>query len=232
MLLSLAALAGAATVAVAAQDPQEKFVSEQAPLAPWIEYPAGYADDVRRPGFNGRLWVSRPVMGAIQQGPYPIDTGVPGSASYGAYGETDGSVSVRVSTLDIRVDPWQQFTDRGLRRYEAARQAWLLERNYTGGVRTFVNDAVLWTPRAEENQEHADASGSPTPRATIQLPADMPRQRRRIRVDAGGAPAAQLVACPGSGPARISWPMNAPADTVARTQGGMLFGDAARVASK
>ena len=44
----------------------------------WL-FSAGMADDVRRPGYNGRVWVSRPIIGGIQQGPYAIDSGSPGA---------------------------------------------------------------------------------------------------------------------------------------------------------
>ena len=101
------------------------------------------------------------------------------------------------------------------------RHFWLQEQGYTGGVRTFVNDSIVWGPdgamaaAAGAEAEHASAPGEVTPRATIQLPADMPRQRRRLRVDAGGA-AGRGLFHPG-GEVRVSWPMSAPAGVVARS---------------
>ena len=110
----------------------------------------------------------------------------------------------------------------GLKRLEAARNFWLKEQGYTGGVRTFVNDLYAWKQAEAKTADETQASTTvPTPRATLTLPADMPIQRRRIRVDAGDS---QPVVCPGAGPARVSWPMAAPAGAVARTaaNGGVL----------
>jgi len=230
MLLSLMALAGAAAVGEVinhyGQDGHYGGVRrDQRPLATGFLYPPGMVDDVRRPGYNGRLWVGRPIIGGIQQGPYAVDTGTPGTDAYGAFGaDADPSnvVYARVCHLVVGVDPWQTIPEQGYSRYEHARNFWLKEQGYTGGVRTFVNDLNVWKP--ESGQAQASTAGSdPTPRATIQLPADMPRQRRRIRVDAGGPAPAQLVVCPGEGPARISWPMAAPERAVARTATGMLI---------
>lgn len=190
--------------------------SSHRPIATRASYPAGMADDVRRPGFNGRLWVSRPVAGWMQQGPYPMGWGVPGPEAYGAFDNQDAGVYARVGHLVVGITPWESMNKQGLKRLEAARNFWLVEQGFVGGVRTFVNDSVTWKKQDEAKAEHA--SGTPTPRATIQLPADMPRQHRRLRVDADHA----APACPGVGPARVSWPMAAPAAAVARTQDGLF----------
>lgn len=193
------------------------------PIATRAPYPANMADDVRRPGFNGRLWVSRPILGSIQQGPYPAASGSPGAEAYGAYGQEDATVYARIGHLVVGISPWEQIDEQGLQRYEAARNFWLREQGFTGGVRTMINDARVWKAEdAPHAEHHAEAPAStPLPRATITLPAELPRQRRRFRVDA--APS-----LPGGGPARISWPAGAPADAVARTEarGGVIGGDA------
>jgi hypothetical protein len=234
MLLSLVVVAGTAALGQVDHYMQNGHyggvVRDQRPIATPSLYPPGMADDVRRPGYNGRLWVSRPIMGSVQQGPYAVDSGTPGTESYGAYGsENDPIVYARVCHLVVGVDPWQTIPQAGYRRYEQARNFWLQEQGYTGGVRTFVNDAYVWKSDQAAGEQHASSAKSdPAPRATIQLPADMPRQRRRIRVDAGGPAPAQLVVCPGEGQARISWPMSAPADAVARTaaNGNAVFSQA------
>jgi hypothetical protein len=172
------------------------------------------------PGFNGRLWVGRPVMGFMQQGPYSQDWGSPGPEAYGAFGSEDATVYARVGHLAVGINPWEGINQDGLKRLEAARNFWLQEQGYTGGVRTFVNDLYVWK-KAVPEQARTHASAVPTPRATITLPADMPRQRRRIRVDAGSP---GTVACPGVGPARVSWPMAAPESAVARTRDGPVHG--------
>jgi hypothetical protein len=218
MLLSLVCVAGAVQMGITQflgnHDPHR-------PVATLAPYPVGMADDVRRPGFNGRLWVGRPIMGSMQQGPYPVGWGSPGPEAYGAFDNQDADVWARVGHQVVGISPWESIDLEGLKRLEAARGFWLQEQGYTGGVRTFVNDRYMW--KQDEEKADAHASAVPTPRATITLPADLPRQRRRIRVDAAPSPAV----CPGVGPARISWPMTAPADAVARTEarGGLLAGD-------
>lgn len=199
---------------------------ENRPIATPAPYPSGMADDVRRPGFNGRLWVDRPILGAIQQGPYAIDNGSPGPEAYGAFDTPDATVYARVGTIHVGINAWDQVRPQGLHRLEDARNFWLREQGLTGGVRTMVNDANTWLREPAPVEQHAAANGVPMPRATITLPADMPRQHRRLRVDAGQA-APGLVRLPGEGPARISWPETAPGEAVARTDanGGVIGRD-------
>lgn len=189
-------------------------------------YEANTVDDVRRPGFNGRLFVRRPVIGGVDA--WAWDSGNPGADYYGAYGTQDLTVGFEVEPIapfngsDYGViNPWQAANDRTDRRnpysnaftrardkaddrLEEARQEWLRDNNLTGGVRTHVNDAALFGPG-----EGVKQSALPTPRATIQLPADAPRIKRNIRVQ---------------GPARISVPPTASSDLAARIQanGGTL----------
>jgi hypothetical protein len=198
------------------------------PIATAAPYPSGMADDVRRPGFNGRLWLTRPIMGSMQQGPYPIVSDPPGPEAYGAFDRPDATVYARVGHLVVGVNAWESIDQEGLKRLEAARNFWLKEEGYTGGVRTIVNDANLWPPKEPEPAPHANAgetpaAGTPVPRATITLPADLPRQHRRIRVEAVPSPSM----LPGAGPARVSWPDAAPAGAVARSEsrGGLIGAD-------
>lgn len=192
------------------------------------QYAPNTVDDVRRPGFNGRLYVRRPVIGGVDA--WAWDTGTPGADYYGAYGTQDLTVGFSMDPIapfngsDYGViNPWQIANDRSDRRnpytnafsrardkaddrLEEARHEWLRENNLTGGVRTHVNDAFLFGPVSDAERRD---SALPTPRATIQLPEGAPRIRRNIRVE---------------GPARISVPPAAPAALVARLEssGGHL----------
>jgi hypothetical protein len=159
------------------------------PIATPAPYPAAMADDVQRPGFNGRVWVSRPVIGG-QQGPYASGCSCQ-AERYGAYGNENATVYVRVGGQVIGINAFEPITKNGLRRLEEARNFWLRENGYVGGVRTFVNDAYVKVAepiaRASDSPAPARAGVSTKiePRATIQLPADMPRRSNRLRVDAG-----------------------------------------------
>jgi hypothetical protein len=194
------------------------------PIATSAPYPPNMVDDVRRPGFNGRLWVTRPIIGGMQ-GPWALDEGVPGPSAYGAFDRQDATVYVRVVHTTIGVSAWDQWNGPGLQHIERARQFWLREQGYTGGVRTFVNDATIWTPR-EATTEHASLDAKPEkpgraediqPRATIQVPDGMPK-RSRIRVEkpATELQAVRIADLPGGGPARISLPPGARGDGVIR----------------
>lgn len=157
------------------------------PIATRAPYPVAMADDVHRPGFNGRVWVSRAVIGGVQ-GPYA--NGCTEAERYGAYGNEDATVYARVGGQIIGINAFEPITKNGLRRLEEARNFWLKENGYVGGVRTFVNDAYIATPApqaraGESSPPAAQARGKIEPRATIQLPADMPRRGNRLRVDAG-----------------------------------------------
>lgn len=165
------------------------------PIANPIPYPMGMADSVRRDGYNGKLYITRPIMGGYEADPNPD------ADRYGAYMDEPQAVRARVGHLVVPIDPYTQWTKQGHRDLEAARSFYLQEQGYTGGVRTFVNDAVIFhaVHQAEqaEAKPHADAGeakappGLPTPRATIQLAPDAPRQRHRMRVmhEAGSKPA-------------------------------------------
>lgn len=159
-------------------------------LATCPPYPDRRADSVLRPGFNGRLFLTTPIMGGVDMVPSGCDQ--PGAEYYGA---VDGgqTVYLRVGELTVGINPWHQWNDESFPRFEAARQEWLKERGYIGGVRTFVNDANFTysaVPTRVVTADDAPAArpaGEIKPRAIIELPPDMPRFRSRMQVDAGAA---------------------------------------------
>src|SRR4029434_6191800 len=107
MLLSLVCVVGAAQLGTVHYMNGES--NPPRPIATMAAYPPGMADDVRRPGFNGRLWVSRPIMGSMQQGPYPTDWGSPGPEAYGAFDNQDAEVWVRVNHQVVGISAWQRL---------------------------------------------------------------------------------------------------------------------------
>ncbi len=146
---------------------------------------------------NGRLWVGRPIIGGLDN---PVrDKRQDGAASYGAYGEGESTIVVNVDGLfhfesarQAEIRPFESVTDRRdvgnpysnafssarkklAARIESARQDWLKDNNYAGGVRTFVNDTTLLKPARTSD-------AAPAPRAVIELSPDMPRFRSRQRV--------------------------------------------------
>ena len=158
------------------------------PIATAAPYATAMADDVHRPGFNGRGWATRPIIGGMQ-GPYATDESLL-AERYGGYGDEDATVYARVGSLVVGINAFEGIPQNGLRRFEQARNFWLQEQGYSGGVRTFVNDLYLYRPPAEPDA--TSASARPEPRATIQLPADLPRRSNRLRVEAT-PPAAAVV---------------------------------------
>src|SRR5689334_24090487 len=122
MLLSLVIVAGAAQIGAG---PCIARRGVDRPIATRALYPAAMADDVRRPGFNGRLWVSRPIIGSMQQGPYPVGWGSPGPEAFGGFDNQDAEVYARVGHQVVGLTPWESIDTQGLRRLEAARNFWL-----------------------------------------------------------------------------------------------------------
>ncbi len=146
-------------------------------------YPEARADSVRRPGFNGRLWV-----GTITVGPYDVeyatDEGNPGPTAYGAVDHND-RVLARIGTEVVGFSPWGVFGGDGLQRFETARQEWLKEQGYTGGVRTFVNDAYLiGAPVLLTLADEPAPAGTRViqPRAIIEIAPEVTRFRKRMHV--------------------------------------------------
>ncbi|MCC6678832.1 MAG: hypothetical protein IT436_17010 [Phycisphaerales bacterium] len=174
-------------------------------LATRPPYPLNRADDVHRPGFNGREWIGRPVIGGVDTG-YPIGWRDPGPAGYGADEHDSPRVWIKVGTETISINPWEEISTGGLSRLENARNEWLAQHGYVGGVRTFVNDSLRYGGMST-------ASADIQPRASFEWPIDQPRfkHRQQVHNEQGAAPAVVLRAGD-----RVSWPMSAPADIVAR----------------
>lgn len=179
---------------------------------------------------NGRMWVSRPVMGGVESGPRSI------SERYGAYDQRDLRVAVEIEPL-FRfqqsavgvINPWKVQNDRSDRRgawsnsyrdaqdkianrLEDARQEWLKDNGYVGGVRTFMNDAAAMKPKAQKTSEI-------TPRATIELAPGAPKPSevkpgRPLRVEAPRLPVQAGTARAAAVEQRVSMPVVAPTVTV------------------
>src|SRR6185436_19738741 len=74
-------------------------------------------------------------------------------------------------------DPYSRGYEKMAHRAEDARQQWLKDNNYVGGVRTFVNDAELYpVPAAAKKTE------LPEPRGVIELSPDVPKFKSRMHV--------------------------------------------------
>lgn len=159
-------------------------------------YPATRADDAARPGFNGRLWFGPVVMGGVTT-PFVADSANPGAASYGALPGGREQVYARVGELVVAINPFHRWNDNVHPAFERARAEYLQEQGYTGGVRTFMNDAnflgQMQVMPARADAGAADTADAPAaidprhiqPRAVIELAPDAPRFRSRMRVDAG-----------------------------------------------
>jgi hypothetical protein len=168
-------------------------------------YPAGRVDDVHRPGFS-RVWIGRTARSREGDGGSPrspLDWRSPGPAAYGA-AEDDASVAyIRVGHNIVAISPWER---QSFSRLEEGRRQWLDEHGYTGGVRTFVSDESIRLVRSEGMREplaSKPARAEPEPRLIIELPEDMPRQKSRLRVDAGpatDAPSSSVVKAVGTAP--------------------------------
>lgn len=163
---------------------------------------------------NGRLWHSKNVFigpGAVARD-WSANCEEPGPAAYGVSQHDRTTILVQVGTQKIGISPWQRLEGRAMRRFEDARNQWLYERGYFTGVRTFVNDAYAQPVHAatRDLQPHddaltlddSDAVSKPVrfediqPRATIRIPADAPRFRKRMHVQSACQPVV-VVSCVG-----------------------------------
>lgn len=199
-LLALAALA--ATLAAGPDEPTthgthlrarlpfaNSSLIDNGPLATPRPYPESIVDDTRRPGFNGRVWVSR--THTHQPTEWALDWPEPGPAEYGAPETLAPTVYARVGTQAIGLSPWSRLEGDGLSHLEEARVYWLRQQNYTGGVRTHVHPATLQQlmhggPRVAPMEQMAPMTPI-TPAATIQLRPEAPRTsgpQRRVDADA------------------------------------------------
>lgn len=143
-------------------------------LATRMPHPEGQADSVRRPGFNGREWLSQPSGNDEEHS--ARDWRTPSPSAYGASEDSHAIVYVRVGQVIVTINPWERQEGFERRHLEQARQDWLKEHGYIGGVRTFTNDS--------KPTKTADASEKalPQPRATIQLSPEVTRFRSRMQV--------------------------------------------------
>ncbi|MFM9996790.1 MAG: hypothetical protein ACKVU4_13435 [Phycisphaerales bacterium] len=193
------------------------------PIATMAPYPANVADDVHRPGFNGRLWISRPVMGG-RNGPYPFGDASPGAESYGAYGDEGAVAYARVGLLAIGIDPWESIGPENLRQLRRAQDFWLEENGYTGGVRTHVNDLYLSKHVRADQPESAvytakpEKQGFPEPRGIIEIAPETPRIKNRIKVEVAPKSRPDAIVVLSKQPVRVSMPPNAPSQSVARVE--------------
>jgi hypothetical protein len=139
---------------------------------------------------NGREWVSASGSSCHASG----------AGAYGVHEDDDTRILVRVGNVQVGISPWKRIDAFGLRHLEDARNRWLHAHGFTGGVRTFRNDA--YAPAHEHAFDDADLRLLPPadertevralphreiiqPRATITIPVETPRFRQRMRVDRG-----------------------------------------------
>lgn len=146
---------------------------------------------------NGREWVSSHDSCCHS-----------GASAYGVHDDDDTRILVRVGNVQVGISPWKRIDAFGLRHLEDARNRWLHAHGFTGGVRTFRNDAyapahqhahaeggLVRLPAADDRLEvrALPIRESIQPRATITLPVETPRFRQRMRVDAGSNCAAPVI---------------------------------------
>ncbi len=143
-------------------------------LATRMPFPTDQADSVRRPGYNGREWVSRPSHNTERGS--SRDWNSPGPSAYGAPENSQAVVYVRVGQVVVSINAFERQEGFERRHLEHARQEWLKEHGYVGGVRTFRND--------HKPAKSADAGERkvPEPRATIELSPEVTRFRSRMQV--------------------------------------------------
>jgi hypothetical protein len=189
LVLSTMVVSWTGSIVLASDPLQGPYRDHDRLLATRPPHPYGGVDDVRRPGNNGMLWISRGYMGDPEGRfvkEYPAAWGGPGPAAYGAH-EYDGQrVHVRVGEQRVVLNPWESIPEEGYTRLEHGRQAWLKERGYTGGVRTFINPVFHRVERSTgmPMAVTAQAKKLPEPRAVFEIPEDMPRFQKRQEVKA------------------------------------------------
>jgi hypothetical protein len=136
---------------------------------------------VNRPGFNGRLYITLSTPGPVTTH-YATDSL---AESYGAAGFEDAAVHAVIGQNIVTMSPWVTVDGDGRKNFETARQQWLKEHNFVGGVRTFVNDAYL--ARHLPGHVVAQAQAKPArdaiePRAVIEISPETPRLRSKMQV--------------------------------------------------
>jgi|GEM_PF-2636368 len=148
---------------------------------------------------NGRIFKGRPIIGGAELG--TKTDAAHAAASYGAFGDEGTRVQAQVEglfrfhpTTTVEFSPWTPVPEQQAspasdpysrahqkmsRRAEEARQQWLKDNNYVGGVRTFVNDAVLYNLPAPKPTTRAIE-----PRGVIELNPEVPAFKSRMKVQA------------------------------------------------
>lgn len=133
-------------------------------------------DDVRRPGFNGLPWTTDPNSHAsLPTG----DPRSPGANAYGAPAATSNIILFRHWPHALAIDPFERVDAPSLplhvqRKAEEFRNAWLKDHGYTGGVRTFTNDAA---------KPSKSSSSTPIqPRGVIELNPEVTKFKSRMEV--------------------------------------------------
>lgn len=162
-------------------------------------YPSGRADSVRRPGFNGQAWRGETCIGGVDS--WAVNSGEPGATAYGASGDEGRVAHLRVGQYVVGVNPFEEIRAEGkemprhlLSAMEDARNDWLKQNGYVGGVRSFTNDAAGLVP----SKQAIDL----TPKAVIPSPIDLPKTGGRMQVNASRS--APMIA----GATRVSLPPN------------------------
>jgi hypothetical protein len=157
---------------------------------PMYSFPSGVCETT---AVNGRLYKGMAIVGGLPDAGRKSDL-AHAAASYGAAGDEAQRVQAEVQglfrfhpTSTVEFSPWapvltqqnspasdsfSRAQEKMARRAEEARQQWLKDNNYVGGVRTFVNDV-------SGPKEHTQA---PTPRGTFQLNPDVPAFKSRMHV--------------------------------------------------
>jgi hypothetical protein len=160
---------------------------------PVYSFPSGVDEQAYT---NGRLYKGAAIIGGLDVAP-KTDL-AHAAASYGAMGDEAVRVQAEIQglfrfhpTSTVEMSPWapvptqrnspatdsySRAQEKMARRAEDARQQWLKDNNYVGGVRTFVNDAELYSAPAAKKTE------LPKPRGVIQLSPDVPAFRSRMHV--------------------------------------------------
>jgi hypothetical protein len=124
----------------------------------------------------------------------------PGPAAYGAQEMDSQVVYGRHGLFNVMpVSPWHRIDQPQYRDLEAARNAWLKENGYTGGVRTFVNQAIV---------AGASDEGEIRPAMILDRPIDTPAFKRRMEVRGGmtDAEASRIASTLLRGEARVHLP--------------------------
>ena len=136
------------------------------------------------PPVNGRLWVTQPIMNGVERCDSP-------ASAYGAYGHEDAVVYAKTGHQMVPITPWVRVRPEGLKQLRRAQDFWLAEQGYTGGVRTFVNDAYVFdhkhgvaiaAPAEEPRRARLRPGELPEPAFKIEVPADVPRVKHRVRI--------------------------------------------------